>query len=187
MFSKYGEVMDCYIPKDHATGQSRGFGFIRFATEEEAEAAIQGCDHRELAGRELRVQVAQHSRPPIQPRYPGPPPQRGGYDDRRDRYDDRRRDDRRDDRRDRRDDRDRRDRDRRDRDRRRRDESDSEDDRRDRRFLSAVVPVSVTAESLDQHSSGTLSLPCLNADLILIHSNVCASLSPPSQEEARGQ
>ena len=30
MFSEYGEVSDCYIPRDHATGQSRGFGFVRF-------------------------------------------------------------------------------------------------------------------------------------------------------------
>ena len=40
MFGEFGEVKDCYLPKDHYTGQSRGFGFIRFATEEEAEAAI---------------------------------------------------------------------------------------------------------------------------------------------------
>eukprot|EP00965_Chrysotila_dentata_P139293 4605224-Pleurochrysis_carterae.AAC.4 len=70
MFSKYGDVRDCYIPRDHYTNQSRGFGFIRFATEEEAQDAIDGCDRRVLDGRELRVQVAQHSRPPL--------PDRGG-------------------------------------------------------------------------------------------------------------
>merc|ERR1712137_597882 len=134
MFNKYGEVRDCYIPRDHATNQSRGFGFIRYANEDEAEAAIEGCDRKVLQGRELRVQVVQHSRPPIVNRseMSSRDDRRGyGRDDRRDDRRGDRRDDRRDDR-----DRDRRDRDRdrddrRDRDRRRRDDSDSED--RDKR------------------------------------------------------
>ena len=33
MFSAYGEVADCYMPRNHATGQSRGFGFIRYKEE----------------------------------------------------------------------------------------------------------------------------------------------------------
>ena len=64
-FGKYGTVADCYIPKDHNTGQSRGFGFIRFNTEEEADAAMKGCDGKELFGRALRVSVAQHARPDL--------------------------------------------------------------------------------------------------------------------------
>eukprot|EP00966_Prymnesium_polylepis_P125221 2895918-Prymnesium_polylepis.1 len=32
IFGKYGEVRDCYLPKDHTSGQSRGFGFIRFGS-----------------------------------------------------------------------------------------------------------------------------------------------------------
>ena len=68
-FGKYGTVADCYIPKDHNTGQSRGFGFIRFNTEEEADAAMKGCDGKELLGRALRVSVAQHARPALPPRH----------------------------------------------------------------------------------------------------------------------
>ena len=36
MFSEYGEVSDCYIPRDHSTGQSRGFGFVRYSDGEPA-------------------------------------------------------------------------------------------------------------------------------------------------------
>ena len=52
-------MKDCYIPRDHATGQSRGFGFVRFDSEDDAQAAIEGCDKMDVNGRELRVQVAQ--------------------------------------------------------------------------------------------------------------------------------
>ena len=62
IFGKYGEVKDCYIPRDHATGQSRGFGFVRFEREDDAQAAIEGCDNMDVNGRALRVQVAQVKR-----------------------------------------------------------------------------------------------------------------------------
>ena len=32
IFSEFGTVKDCYIPKDRATGNSRGFGFVRYET-----------------------------------------------------------------------------------------------------------------------------------------------------------
>ena len=37
MFSAYGEVADCYIPRNHATGHSRGFGFVSFETFEASD------------------------------------------------------------------------------------------------------------------------------------------------------
>merc|ERR1719353_1070956 len=83
MFSEFGDVKDCYIPKDRNTGQSRGFGFIRYASEEEVERAVKGVDNREVNGRALRVQVAQHARPPLPTRNPnagGGGGGGGGYD-----------------------------------------------------------------------------------------------------------
>ena len=88
MFSAYGEVADCYMPRNHATGHSRGFGFVRFREEAEAEAAMKGCNGvmidgsapphlasvppaplhlctSALARRDLRVSIAQHARPPL--------------------------------------------------------------------------------------------------------------------------
>ena len=62
MFSAYGEVADCYMPRNHASGQSRGFGFIRYKEEAEAEAAIKGCDGVVIEGRDLR-----HSNPSPSP------------------------------------------------------------------------------------------------------------------------
>ena len=32
IFSEFGTVRDCYIPKDRVTGNSRGFGFVRYET-----------------------------------------------------------------------------------------------------------------------------------------------------------
>lgn len=44
--------------KDRETGRSRGFGFVTFNGNEEAEAAIQGMNEQELDGRRLRVNLA---------------------------------------------------------------------------------------------------------------------------------
>ena len=39
------------MPRIHAPGQSRGFGFIRYKEEAEAEAAIKGCNGIDINGR----------------------------------------------------------------------------------------------------------------------------------------
>lgn len=44
--------------KDRETGRSRGFGFVTFATEDQAEAAIQGLNEQDLDGRRIRVNIA---------------------------------------------------------------------------------------------------------------------------------
>jgi RNA recognition motif-containing protein len=58
MFSAYGVVTDAIVMTDRETGRSRGFGFVTFETEEEAQAAIEAMDGQDLDGRPVVVNVA---------------------------------------------------------------------------------------------------------------------------------
>ena len=39
-FEKYGNVLDVYLPKDSMSGQTKGYGFTTFETEEEITKAV---------------------------------------------------------------------------------------------------------------------------------------------------
>ncbi|VDP32338.1 unnamed protein product [Schistosoma margrebowiei] len=68
VFSRFGEVGDIYIPRDPYTFESRGFAFVRYCTDREADCAIRGMDGHKVDGREVRVQRAKYGRPtPNQP------------------------------------------------------------------------------------------------------------------------
>ncbi len=58
VFSQFGEVKDAHVALDRETQRSRGFGFVEFGTDEEAQAAIDAMDGKELDGREVTVNVA---------------------------------------------------------------------------------------------------------------------------------
>ncbi|KAB8226053.1 hypothetical protein BDV33DRAFT_162850 [Aspergillus novoparasiticus] len=46
-FSDFGQVLDSIVMRDRDTGRSRGFGFVTFSSEQEAEAAISGLNEQE--------------------------------------------------------------------------------------------------------------------------------------------
>ena len=58
LFSQYGEVLDCYLPLDQNTGQSRGFCFVSLESDA-AMRAVDQTDGYEFNGRILRVNEAQ--------------------------------------------------------------------------------------------------------------------------------
>ncbi|KAM0751106.1 hypothetical protein T439DRAFT_288628, partial [Meredithblackwellia eburnea MCA 4105] len=58
-FSQYGNVLDCIVMTEPGTGRSRGFGFVTYGSQAEADAAIQAMNDQELVhGRRLRVNIA---------------------------------------------------------------------------------------------------------------------------------
>ncbi|OAA66207.1 Nucleotide-binding, alpha-beta plait [Cordyceps fumosorosea ARSEF 2679] len=89
MFEKYGDVEKCQIMKDPHSKESRGFGFVKMVTSEQAEAAKEGLQGEVIEGRTLSIEKARRARPrtPTPGKYFGPPKREGA----RPRFDDRRR------------------------------------------------------------------------------------------------
>ncbi|MFP4157178.1 MAG: RNA recognition motif domain-containing protein [Opitutales bacterium] len=59
IFSPIGTVEDAVIVTRPGGGRPRGFGFVTLADESEGEEAIRQLDGQEVAGRALKVNVAQ--------------------------------------------------------------------------------------------------------------------------------
>lgn len=57
-FSQFGEITDLKVITDRMSGRSKGIAFITFATEEAAQAAIEGMHNQEMDGRAIIVNVA---------------------------------------------------------------------------------------------------------------------------------
>jgi len=57
VFSLYGELVSATVFRDRVTGNSRGFGFVSYATVEEAAHAIAGLNGTHLQGQPLQVDV----------------------------------------------------------------------------------------------------------------------------------
>jgi len=57
-FEEYGQVEEAVVVKDRDTGRSRGFGFVRYAQDTEADTAMQNMNNVEFDGRIIRVDKA---------------------------------------------------------------------------------------------------------------------------------
>ncbi|KAI4225728.1 MAG: hypothetical protein L6R36_003691 [Xanthoria steineri] len=57
-FEEFGQVEEAIVVKDRDTGRSRGFGFVRYAQEQNADEAATAMNNVEFDGRTIRVDKA---------------------------------------------------------------------------------------------------------------------------------
>ncbi|MDD4026609.1 MAG: RNA-binding protein [Candidatus Shapirobacteria bacterium] len=76
-FAQAGTVVSAIVIKDKFSGRSKGFGFVEMNSEEEAQAAIEMWNDKELDGRAVKVNEARpmEDRPPRRDNF-----SRGGND-----------------------------------------------------------------------------------------------------------
>lgn len=60
-FGQYGSITETKLISDFETGRSKGFGFITFSSDAEAEAAL-AANGTELDGRTLKVNIAKEKK-----------------------------------------------------------------------------------------------------------------------------
>jgi len=58
MFAAFGQVQSAQVISDKYTNQSKGFGFVEMAGDEEAQASIKALNDSEVDGRRINVSVA---------------------------------------------------------------------------------------------------------------------------------
>jgi len=58
MFAQAGTVASATVIIDKMSGRSKGFGFVEFASDEEAKRAIEMFDGTDLGGRNIKVNEA---------------------------------------------------------------------------------------------------------------------------------
>jgi cold-inducible RNA-binding protein len=61
-FAEFGTVESAEVILDRNTNRSRGFGFVEMNNDEEAKAAIEGLNGKDLEGRPLNVNEARPRR-----------------------------------------------------------------------------------------------------------------------------
>jgi len=58
LFASYGEITDAVVITDRMSGRSKGFGFVTFANEADAEKATAEMHDKDIEGRKIIVNVA---------------------------------------------------------------------------------------------------------------------------------
>ncbi|PKQ27982.1 MAG: RNA-binding protein [Candidatus Anoxymicrobium japonicum] len=61
-FEQFGAVTSAEVVIDRGTSRSRGFGFVEMPNDDEAKAAVEGLDAKDLDGRAVRVNEARPRR-----------------------------------------------------------------------------------------------------------------------------
>lgn len=79
-FTRYGEVKDHQIMRDHSTNRSRGFGFVTFDTEEAVDDLLSMGNKIEFAGTQVEIKKAEPKKANA------PPPSSKRYNDSRSSY-----------------------------------------------------------------------------------------------------
>ncbi|TXG48330.1 hypothetical protein EZV62_027624 [Acer yangbiense] len=57
-FEQHGEIVEVKVICDHVSGKSRGYGFVKFASETAASTALKDMDGQLLDGRNIRMYYA---------------------------------------------------------------------------------------------------------------------------------
>ena len=65
-FGQFGAVTSAKVMMERDTGRSKGFGFVEMSNAQEAQAAIEGMNGKNVGGRDLTVNIAR----PMEPRAP---------------------------------------------------------------------------------------------------------------------
>ncbi len=63
LFGKAGKVVDAVVISDKYSGRSKGFGFVEFEKDEEAQKAIEMYNEKDLKGRNMVVNEARPPKP----------------------------------------------------------------------------------------------------------------------------
>ncbi|MCH8945346.1 MAG: RNA-binding protein [Nanoarchaeota archaeon] len=58
IFASYGEIEDAIVIVDKFSNRSKGFGFVTFSNDENADKAISEMNEKEVEGRKLTVNEA---------------------------------------------------------------------------------------------------------------------------------
>lgn len=63
LFSQYGDIEEAVIIKDRFSGRSKGFGFVTFTNDAEADKATEELHEKDFNGRNLVVNEARPQEP----------------------------------------------------------------------------------------------------------------------------
>ncbi|KAG0545754.1 hypothetical protein BDA96_02G389400 [Sorghum bicolor] len=62
VFSSFGTVEEARLMRDQQTGRIKGFGFVKYSSQAEAEKAVKAMDGRILRGRLIFVEMAKEQK-----------------------------------------------------------------------------------------------------------------------------